>query len=237
MKILFIMLFIIFNISYSHAQNTTRLCITTNGNNCISIDSSNPLPTTLGSGTVSSNLAQILGSPVSEFNPIYIAPFSGQQTYSSAVLNQAYTVSGDIYCIIGSATKIVKIKGIRISAVATAGIVGDVSLIIRSSLNTGGGLASVPIIAHDSNNSIATASVNSFTSAPTTGTPVGVIRTKKLAVGTSGNSAITTEGLFQFSVYWDQPIVIRNSNRALCVNVSAFGAGAFFNIDHEHTEE
>jgi len=158
-------------------------------------------------------------------------------SYSSAIVNQAFTVAGDIYCIIGSATKTVKIKGIRVSATATAAIVGDVSIILRSTLDTGGGLASVPVVKMDQNNPAPSATVNSFTSAPTPGTSLGTVRARKLAGSTQGNSASMSEGLFQFSVYWDQPIVLRGTTQAACVNVSAFGGGAVFDIDHEHTEE
>lgn len=176
-------------------------------------------------------------NPISSTSPMFVIGNSAVPTYSSAVVNQAYTVAGDIYCIIGSDTKTVEVKGIRVTGVATAAIVGDVSIILRGSLDTGGGLASVPVVKMDQNNPAGTATVNSFTSAPTPGTAIGTVRSRKLAFGTQGNSATTSEGLFQFSVYWDQAIVLHGSTQAACVNVSAFGAGASFDIDHEHTEE
>ena len=167
-------------------------------------------------------------------------PFTGitnVPTYSGAVVALANTAAGDVYCITGSVTKTVKVKGIRLTATATSAITGDASIILRSSLDTGGGLASVTAVPMDSNNAAATAVVNSFTSAPTPGTAIGTIRTKKVAASTPANSGSTSEELFQFSVYYDQTIVLRGATQAACVNVSAFGTGASFDIDHEHTEE
>lgn len=176
--------------------------------------------------------------PVTTSNPLPISGVSSIATYSAAVISLANTGAGDIYCINASATKTVKIKGIRVSAIATASIVGDISITLRSTLDTNGGLASVAVVAMDQTNPIGTATVNSFTSTPTTGTSIGVIRSRKIAVSTAGNAATTSEGLFQFSVYYDQPIVLqKGSTQQACVTTSAFGAGATWDIDHEHTEE
>jgi hypothetical protein len=158
-------------------------------------------------------------------------------TYSAATVALANTGAGDLYCITGSATKIVKIKGIRISAVATAAIVGDVSVVLRSAANTGGTATAPAVVKMDQSNAAGTATVAAYTVSPTPGAAIGTVRARKMAVSTAGNAATSSEGLFQFSVYWDQPLTLRGTSQLACVVASAFGAGASFDIDHEHTEE
>lgn len=68
---------LLFSASFSHAQNTTKLCYSTNGSNCVPVDASNPLPTTSGGGASSTNITQILGAPVSVTNPLYVSPSTG----------------------------------------------------------------------------------------------------------------------------------------------------------------
>lgn len=177
-----------------------------------------------------------ISSP-STTQPTVVTGSTQVPTYSAAVIALSNTAASDLYCVGGSATKVVKIKGIRISGVATAAIVGDVSIVLRSAANSGGGAAPLALVAMDQLNPAATATVTTFTSAPTLGTAIGPIRSRKIAVSTQGNSAVISEGLFQFSVYWDQPVTLRGTREFACVHVSAFGAGASWDIDHEHTEE
>ena len=176
-------------------------------------------------------------SPVTATNPLPVTGQSNIASYGAAVVGLANAAAGDIYCITGSATKTVRIKGIRVSAVATAAIVGDVSVVLRSAANTGGTSSAPTVVKHDQNNPAATATVAAYTVSPTPGAAIGTLRSRKMSVSTSGNNATSSEALFQFSVYWDQPVVLRGTTQLACVVVSAFGAGASFDVDHEHTEE
>lgn len=174
---------------------------------------------------------------VSPTRPMPVTGNNAVPTYSAAVVSLSNTSAGDLYCVTGSSSKIVRIKGIRVSAVATAAAVVDITITLRSSLSTGGGLASVPVVRMDQNNPAPTAVVNSFTTAPSAGSSIGVIRSRKIAASTQGNAALISEGLFQFSVYRDQPIVLRGAAQAACVTTTAIGSGGSWDIDHEHTEE
>jgi hypothetical protein len=175
--------------------------------------------------------------PVAPASPLPVTGSTNVPTYSAATVALANTGAGDVYCIRGSATKVVKVKGIRVSAIATTGIVGDVQIILRSTAATGGTSTAPTLVAADQQNAAATGAVAAYTVSPTPGTAIGPIRARKIAVGTQGNSVTISEGLFQFSPYWDQPIILRGITQFACVNVSAFGAGASFDIDHEQTEE
>lgn len=177
------------------------------------------------------------GSGVSTMAPFPVTGESTIPTYSASNGDIANTGAGDIYTITGSDTKTVKVKGVRISATATSAAVVNASIILRSSAASGGTSSTLTVVKHDQDNPAATAVVRSYTVSPTPGTAIGTIRSRKVAVGTQGNSATISEALFQFSVYWDQPIVLRGSGQSLCVNVSAAGSGASWCVDHEHTEE
>jgi hypothetical protein len=73
-----------------------------------------------------------------------------------------------------------------------------------------------------------------FPTAPTPGTAIGTVRTRYINIPGNAQSG-ASEGLFQFSVYWDQPQVLRGSTQGVCVNAAS--AGASWAIDAEWTEE
>lgn len=159
-------------------------------------------------------------------------------TYSASIAGLANTGTGDLYCISGSATKTVKVKGIRVSAIATAAITISASIVKRNTAASGGTSTTPTIVPSDSLNAAGTAVVRAYTVSPTPGALVGQIRSEKLSVGTQGSNNNSDTALFQFSVYWDQPQVLRGVAESLCVTAPiAAGAGASFDIDHEHTEE
>lgn len=186
-------------------------------------------------------VAQSTNNPLSQSpaNPFFVDGNTAKFTYAGAATGVALTTPGDVYCVVGSATKIVRVKGIRVSATATAGAVIDGQLFLRSTLDTGGTPASVPIVAQDSNFPAATATATSYSggTAPTPGTSIGLIRSQKIPVGTQGNSANAGVALYQFSVYWDAAVTLRGTAQSLCVNMTGLAAGASIDVDHEHTED
>jgi hypothetical protein len=179
-------------------------------------------------------LAQAPGSGVP---PGVVSGNTNVPSYSAAVHNFGNSSAGDILCVGGSATKTVKIKGLRVSAIASAAINSAVSIVRRSTLDSGGTPTSVTPVPNDPLNSAATATVTAYATAPTAGTLVGRIRAQKLAIGTATSTALApSPALFQFSVYWDQPITLRSATQALCIDVDAT-AGGNWEVDAEFTEE
>lgn len=169
--------------------------------------------------------------------PTIVSGNTSTPTYSSAVTGQANSSAGDVYCVAASATKTVKVKGVRVSAIASAAIVSDVVINKRSTLNTGGTPTAVTVVPHSSENPPGTATVTSYATAPTPGTLVGAVRSQKLPITTTSGTLAPSPTLFQFSVYWDQPIILaKGSTEALCVTVAST-AGGQWDVDHEHTEE
>lgn len=103
----------------------------------------------------------------------------------SATVTPAAT-PGDIWTLTGSATKTVRLKHLR--AYCNAGAAGGItiSLIRRSSANTGGTSTAGTIVKRDTNSAAATAVTALYTANPTTGTPVGAIDTVFLPCALNG---------------------------------------------------
>lgn len=182
-------------------------------------------------------VAQVTTQPPSTIQPTIVSGLSQVPTYSGAVVSLANTGASDIYCVTGSDTKLVKVTGFSISPHAdNAGIVA-VTVVIRSTLNTGGGLASVPIVKMDQLNPAPTAVANSFTSAPTYGTEIGTIRS--VIIRLEGTGATGRAGIepTQFPWTWGQPITLRGSTQAACIHSESIGIGGHWEISHDHTEE
>jgi hypothetical protein len=161
----------------------------------------------------------------------FVIPYGGYPTYV-AVGTSALATAGDVFCIRGSATRNVRIHKIGVSATATSAAVATVSIVLRSTANTG---TSTPItlVALDQVNPAATAVAVSYDTAPTLGTTIGSVRAAKLAVGTTGNS--NTVGFYLF-VFEPSPILLRGVLQSACVNLTAVGAGASIVIETEHQE-
>ena len=169
--------------------------------------------------------------------PFPVTGVTNVPTYAAANSSIANTGAGDIFCIRGSATKTIKIKRFRVSAVANTAIVVDTLIYKRSALDTGGTPLTETAVPLDSLNAAAAATVLSYSSSPLTGTTVGPVRARHIAAGTQGNTATVTEALYDFATYYDQPLTLRGAAQSACVNVGALGAGGNWAIDTEWTEE
>jgi hypothetical protein len=172
-------------------------------------------------------------------NTVIASPVYGNTTVAtySAAAGMAASATGDVYCITGSTTRTVHVKGIRISAVAS-GTAATVALTLNkySTAPTGGTTVATSIIPSDSANAPATATVTAYTTAPTSGTLVGKIRSQYVAAPIPASAVVSNPALFQFSVYWDQPVILHGAE-TLCVNSAPISAGAgSWSIDHEHVE-
>lgn len=162
-----------------------------------------------------------------------VATYSAGSSFSNSTAS-----AGDLFCVNGSASKAVKVKGIRVTGVGGGAGSANAALAIirRSTADTGGTPTSLTAVPSDSNNPAATGTVTQYGGAnlPTPGTTVGNVRNRYISLpGTS--SVGVSEGLFQFSVYWDQPQVLRGTAQGICVNSVANSAS--WAIDVEWSEE
>lgn len=185
--------------------------------------------------------AQVAGNSncqnTSKTFPLPVTGNSAIPTYSGATSSLAVAGAGDVYCIQGSATKTVKVKRIGISGIASSAVVIDAEISVRSTIDAGGTGQVITLVPSDPGNAAGSAAIETYTANPTQGTIVGPVRSMKVALPTSAGSGDQSVAQFDFTRYWDQPLILRAATQAACLSVSTVGAGGSLDIDSEHTEE
>jgi len=189
-----------------------------------------------GQTTMSGSLPITIASDQSTIN---VTLDSVKQTYSAAFIGLVPAATPtDVFTIIGSATKTIRITSIRVSVSTTAGsgILTNMNLVKRSTADTGGTSSTATIVPHDSNNAAGTAVVRGYTANPTLGTAVGPIRAVRYA---ATNAAAANQEIFiEFGTRPSQTIVLRGITQQLCVNFgSTTVTGGISNFNIEWTEE
>lgn len=173
--------------------------------------------------------------PVSPATPMFMTANTNVQTYRSAIAAFGNSSAGDVFCVNGG-TKLVKVKSIRVTAVASQGISDDIQLIRRSAANTGGTPTAVSVIKSDTLNGAPTATVTAYATAPSTSGTAGSVGSQVISITTTTGAVTSVAAVFNFAQFGDQALVLRGSAEGLCVNVPAT-AGGQWSIDEEHTEE
>lgn len=166
------------------------------------------LPTTLGQKTRAGSLAVVQAAEI---------------TYSAATgpFASANTAT-DFFAIVGSGTKTVNVRRIRLMGTQTTAGIVRVLLNKRSADNTGGTSANPTKVPWDSADAAATAIVRSYTVNPAAlGTLVGAIDDAKILVPT------TTGVLSQPVMEWDfvgmfgRPLTLRGTAEILALNLNS----------------
>lgn len=171
-----------------------------------------------------------LGSPLQAGSVLRLtngAIPAGSPTYTASGLGYtAYATPTDMICIRGSATKTVAVSALAISPQATATVVGTYYWIKRSTANTGGTSTNPLLIPHDSTDAAATAVIDLYTAAPTTGTAVGNLAATNISqtVLTAGTnpvnfytSALTYSDATQVADF-RKPFILRGVAEEICIN-------------------
>lgn len=166
---------------------------------------------------------------------------NGRISYASATTSAGFTAAAtanqDVWRMSGSATKTVYIKKIRVTATATAVQGNRITLIKRSTANTGGTLVANTAVPYDSADVAATASVVHYTAAPTSGTAAGQVRTASYLIPTA-TSLYNSEMIFEFVENEGNPLVLRGTAEGLGIVFGvAPGAGNLISISVEWDEE
>ncbi len=172
------------------------------------------------------------------------APVDGTKaTYSAAVTAQAPTAAAttDIFMLIGSATKTVKVTSLRISGqIATTAIYVEYQLFKRSTADTGGTATTLTAVPLDSANAAATAVASTFASTgPTVGTPVGQIAAVRVSLPITGTVSVNQPIVLIGPGGPSQVVTLRGVAQCLCINCNTktFGTAPLFDIDLTWTEE
>jgi hypothetical protein len=182
---------------------STSALQTTGNSSLSSIDGK--ITTATATPSLSSSSIVVRGLP---FEPQkYIAATDGFAIATSAT---------DIFRIVGSGSKTIRIKKITISGRTTSG--SPVPVIIKiikySTANSAGTSVTTTVVPADSSNAAGTATANHYTANPTLGTVVGNIATRSVT--------FQAAGLLQFlDLSFDTPIVLRGTSQQLSVNLNA----------------
>lgn len=176
--------------------------------------------------------------PTSDTSPLPTTLATNVPTYRAADTNIANVGAGDIFCLYGSASKVVQIRELHASGTTNTALVASVSVIKRSAVWTNGTPVAETAVPNSSTNLPATATATGYSASPSTGgTAVGSVGAHKIAVGTQGNSANETEAEFLFGRLSDQPLTLNSASEGACINVSAAGTGASWAVYASWTEK
>ncbi len=157
---------------------------------------------------------------------------SGSLTWATGVI--------DIWSIIGSATKNIRVLKIGMSITETSVAFKEIWLEKRSSANSGGTPTSLTVVPLDSTSPAGTASVVVFTAALSArGGTAGILRaTKFLVQNTTPTNSDQTEYIYDFqNRLSNNPVLIGTSESLTLATTSLAFTGGVFNIWVDWTEE
>jgi len=177
---------------------------------------------------------QLLGQAYGTRNEVQHSQLDGSMnTYSvSGVING---FAGQILQLIGNASNVARVTHFDISLTASAAALCSVSLQRTSSNATGGGPSGFNTAKNDINNPNAQSSVEYFTSAPSTGIPVGSpLRSAELSIAATGNLALV-QG-WDFGTGPRQGILLRGLSDFFTVLLGTGAAGSTVGFNIEWTE-
>lgn len=200
------------------------------GINDTPVSAATPLPVTTSapSGTQDTNIKQVGGATAGSSNPLYTStPNAGSPTYVYTTSGYAaYATPTDMVGICGSATKTVKIVNAWMAIGTTSAALQTIHFVKRSTADTGGTDGAPTGIPVDSANAAPSATLHSYTVAPTPGASVGDVRLQAIASavltaapGTTSLSApINVEQVGPNSTNFDQLITLRGTAECLYLN-------------------
>jgi len=147
----------------------------------------------------------------------------------------------DIFTITGKAGRVVRINQIQISGIATAAAAIPISIVKRSTANSGGTSTAVTAVNLDTANSgsAAQATVLAYTANPSSlGTAVGNVSTARMILSTASASVGTAPIVFAFERMYMKLPTLRDATESLCINYgTSTAAGNSLDISVSWTEE
>jgi len=158
-------------------------------------------------------------------------------TYSATANFSAPNLATDVFTITGSASKMVTVTAIYMSATQTTSGTMAVYLVKRSTANTAGTSTARTPTPYDSNDPAATATVLSYTANPTVGTLVGNLQVQHMSAMTAA-TANSDRLNIQLGSTIAKGIVLRGTSQVLAVNLNGVTyTGNSLYITVEFTEE
>jgi hypothetical protein len=183
--------------------------------------------------TLSTDLLGNLRTSVAAVDPV-------KASYSASILGlSSAALATDIFLINGSATKLVRIMRIVVSAVQTTAGEVNLQVLKRSTANAGGTSTAPTVVSHDSNDVAGTAVVLAYTANPTSvGTLVGLLRAERIFVPPAAATSAGTVEDINFTNIPAKPIILRGVAQGLAINLNGVTVtGGNFDISVDWTEE
>lgn len=174
-------------------------------------------------------------------NPLPVDLASSVPTYSYQLSDYTPAATAtDVMCVVGSATKTIRITRVQASADATGAAVVDLYVFKRTTANTGGTATQPAITKLDSNNAAPTAVVNLYSANPSAlGTGTLLVGDHYEIPAATGNSYASPPWIEDFSNRGIQPVVIRGTAESACfsLNGATLPAGLSVYFRMEWTEQ
>lgn len=147
---------------------------------------------------------------------------AGAHTYRSCGdAYAAYATPTDMLSIFGSETKRVAITSLVLGLQSTAAALQTIDFVKRSTANSGGTPTAQTAVKLNSSSPAATAVVNIYGAAPTTGDSAGIVFISKVSSSTLTGGANNTLMGTQFPVSIvtpNSPIILNGAAQGLCIN-------------------
>jgi len=186
--------------------------------------------------TDGTNVADVMpaNTPVTMADPALVVTQSPNksQTYSLGI--PAFTPPAtptDLFTIIGSATKTVRVLSINLLAVQTASGMNEFRLIKRSAANTGGTSTTPTPVPNDSNNNAATAVVRVYSvNAAALGAAVGNMQVVKLPCPVPASAVVSPYDFDLLSLTQGQGVVLRGVAQTLAINFNGVALPAGLSV-------
>jgi len=173
--------------------------------------------------------------------PSYGSPVLQRPTFStSATFTFPQTGAGDAACLVGSATKTIRITKIRLSGTDATAQSAVMNLVKRTTANSGGTSTQPSIGSFDStlNNGGATAVMNAYTVVPTPGTGV-TIGSDVINLLATTTATTVYERAFNPQNQLNQQLTLRGVAQSACLNFpnALSTAAASLSATFEWTEQ
>ena len=170
----------------------------------------------------------ISGAWAQNFGPIpQVSISTNVPTYTTANPNIANSNATDLWCIAGGIGKTIFVNFIHANAIASAAAVLNVTIVKRSTLDSGGTPTTETIVPLNSSNPTPVATVTSFIGSPSLGTAVGNVAAHKVQVATTSNANTMNDLVFTWGDIADQPLTLRGPSESACINVPATAGGSW----------
>jgi hypothetical protein len=223
-------------VSIYNETSGNQMAVNADGSISADIKKINGVTISLGQATKSASLPVVIAS---DQVPIPVTTEGAKNTYSAAFIGLVpAAATTDLFTIQGSSTKTIRITSLRftVSTTAGSGILSNISLVKRSTVDSGGTSTIATNVPHDSTNLAGTAVVRGYTANPTLGTSVGAVRSVRYAATPA--SVPNQEMYVEFGTRPSQTMILRGTSEQLCLNLGGSTiTGPIADFSIEWTEE